>query len=117
MTPAQARRPPAAAADTSIAGTGSALAPDHYAACHQAARELRLQYPRWVVLWISGTGRYHGYPLYTRRSVILTAAQPAELAALMEQAEQATRRPPALRQPPPPSRCQPLHGNSHEPRL
>ena len=85
MTPAQAPRPPA---------TGSAPTPDHDVACHQAARELRLQHPRWIVLWISGTGRYHGYPLYTQRSVVLTAEQPAELAALMEQAEQATLRPP-----------------------
>jgi len=59
------------------------------AACHQAAKELRLQHPRWIVLWISHTGRYHGYPLYTQRSVIQTAEQPAELAALMEQADHA----------------------------
>ena len=88
-TPGQLPRAPAAA------GTGSALAPDHDEACHQAARELRLQHPRWIVLWISGTDRYHGYPLFTQRPVILTAGQPAELAALMEQAEQAARRPPA----------------------
>jgi hypothetical protein len=101
-TPAQAPRPPAA--DTSTA-TGSAPAPDHDAACHQAAKELRLQHPRWVVLWISGTGRYHGYPLFTQRPLILTAGQPAELAALMEHAEQAARRPPP--RPPAPPRKQP----------
>jgi hypothetical protein len=87
-TPAQPPRTPAAA------DTGTALAPDHDAACHQAAKELRLQHPRWVVLWISGTGRYHGYPLFTQRPVILTAEQPADLAALMDQTEQPARRPP-----------------------
>jgi hypothetical protein len=92
MTPAQPCGP--TAADASPAAAGSAPAPDHDMACHQAAKELRLQHPRWVVLWISGTGRYHGYPLWTQRSVIVTAEQPAELAALMEQAEQAARRPP-----------------------
>jgi hypothetical protein len=98
-TPGQPSPAPAAA------GTGSAPAPDHDAACHQAAKELRLQHPRWVVLWISGTGRYHGYPLFTQRSLILTAGQPAELAALMEHAEQAARRPPP--RPPAPPRKQP----------
>lgn len=92
MTPAQAPQP--TAADTSPAAAGSARAPDHDMASHQAAKDLRRQHPRWVVLWISGTGRYHGYPLWTQRPVIVTAEQPAELAALMEQAEQAARRPP-----------------------
>jgi hypothetical protein len=101
MTPVQASRPPAAAG-TTPAATDSTLTPDD-AACHQAAKELRLQHPRWIVLWISGTGRYHGYPLYTQRSVILTAEQPAELAALMEQTEQAAAGPRPARRPPPPS--------------
>lgn len=78
--------------------------PDHDAACHQAAKELRLQHPRWIILWISQTGRYHGYPLYTQRPVILTADQPAELAALMEQAEQAAAGPRRAGGPAPPSR-------------
>ncbi len=88
MMPAQRSQP--AAAGTSPAAD-RALMPGHDAACHQAARELRLQHPRWIVLWISGTGRYHGYPLWTQRSLVLIAEQPAELAALMEQAEQAAR--------------------------
>ncbi len=96
MTLAQAPQPASAGASPAV---GSAPAPDHDVACHQAAKELRLQHPRWIVLWISGTGRYHAYPLYTQRSLILTAEQPAELAALMEQAEQAARRPrPAITQ-------------------
>jgi hypothetical protein len=36
---------------------------------------------------------YHAYPLWTQRAVILTAEQPAELAAQMEHAEHAARRP------------------------
>ena len=112
-TPAQRPRPPAGADTSAAASTGSALAPDPDAARHQAAKELRLQHPRWVVVWISGTGRYHGYPLFTQRPVILTAEQPAELAALMEQAEQAPRPPPAGHLAP----CQPFHVKSHEPRL
>ena len=93
---------------STAAGTGTAAstgsAPDHDAACRQAARELRCQHPRWIVLWIPRTGRYHGYPLYTQRPVILTAGQPAELAALMEQAEQAAAGPRPAGRPAPTSR-------------
>jgi error-prone DNA polymerase len=39
--------------------------------------------------WLAASGG-----AYTQRPVVLTARQPAELAALMEQAEQAARRPP-----------------------
>jgi hypothetical protein len=60
-------------------GSGSGPAPDPGPARRQALSELRRRHPRWVVLWLTRTGLYHGYPLYTQRLVGLSSGQPAEL--------------------------------------
>jgi hypothetical protein len=60
----------------------------------QAAIELRRQRPTWVVVWSSPLRRFSAAPLFRApRGPDLTAATISELAALMDQAEQAARRP------------------------
>jgi hypothetical protein len=59
----------------------------------QAAARLRQQHPGWVV-WSVPLRRYTASPLFRApRGTHLTAATPGELAALMDQAEQAARPP------------------------
>lgn len=59
----------------------------------QAAKLLRRDHPRWVVIWVARTGRFHGYPLFrTQRETALSAAQPGNLAAQMDAVEQAAPR-------------------------
>ena len=70
-----------------------APASDQEAVRRQALSELRRQHPRWVLQWLASTRLYHGYPLYTQRPLSLSAEQPADLSALMDQAEQAARQP------------------------
>lgn len=56
------------------------------------AWRLRRAHPRWVVVWAADAGQYGAYRLSrARRDTILAAGTPAELAAQIEQAEQADR--------------------------
>jgi hypothetical protein len=60
----------------------------------QAAARLRDQRPGWVVVWADPLRRYSASPLFRApRGTHLTAQTPGELAALMDQVEQAARRP------------------------
>ena len=60
----------------------------------RAAAQLRRQHPGWVVVWSAPMRRYSASPLFRApRGTHLTAATPGELAALMDQVEQAARRP------------------------
>jgi len=61
----------------------------------QAAIELRRQRPTWVVVWSPPLRRFSAGPLFRAppRGPDLTAPTISELAALMDQAEQATRQP------------------------
>jgi hypothetical protein len=61
----------------------------------QAAARLRDQRHGWVVAWAAPLRRFTASPLFRApRGTHLTAQTPAELAALMDQVEQAARRPP-----------------------
>jgi hypothetical protein len=61
----------------------------------RAAARLRDQRPGWVVAWAAPLRRFTASPLFRApRGTHLTAATPGELAALMDQVEQAARRPP-----------------------
>jgi hypothetical protein len=73
-----------------------APAPDDDAACRQAAKQLRSQYPQWLVIWVARTRLYHAIRLSASwHATGLTDPQPAGLAAQIEQAERAaaSRRP------------------------
>ena len=57
------------------------------------AGRLRREHAGWVVIWLARLGQYRAYPLVqARRGTALTASTPADLAALIRQAEQAARR-------------------------
>jgi hypothetical protein len=60
----------------------------------QAAKQLRAEHPAWLVIWVSRTQRFHAYLLAASRAQAsgLTDAEPAGLAAQMQQAEHASRR-------------------------
>ncbi len=66
------------------------------AARWQTAKQLRAEHPKWLVIWVARTQRFHAYLLDSSRADAggLTDAEPAGLAAQMEQAEHAavTRR-------------------------
>jgi hypothetical protein len=58
----------------------------------RAAARIRREHPGWVVIWVARTGRYHAYPLFRApRGTALAAATPDELAAQMDQIQQAAR--------------------------
>ena len=68
----------------------------------RAAARLRDQRPGWVVAWAAPLRRFTASPLFRApRGTHLTAATPGELAALMDQVEQAARRPPPATTPQP----------------
>ena len=70
------------------------LAPDGEAARWQAAKRIREERPRWVVIWLARTGQFKAYPKFAApRGTTPSAQTPAELTAQMEQIEQAARRP------------------------
>jgi hypothetical protein len=60
----------------------------------QAAARLRRQRPGWVIVWSAPLRRYTAAPLFRApRGTHLTAATPGDLAAQMDQVEQAARHP------------------------
>jgi hypothetical protein len=62
-------------------GPGDATAPDNDAACWQVAKQLRSEHPKWLVIWVARTRRYHAYLLSGfRPGTGLTDTQPAGLA-------------------------------------
>jgi hypothetical protein len=70
------------------------VAADDDTACLQTAKRLRIDHPRWVIVWVSETRQYHAYPLFrTRREVSVRAAGPADLVAQLNEIEQATPSP------------------------
>jgi hypothetical protein len=60
----------------------------------QAARQLRAEHPKWLVIWVARTQQFHGYLLASSRTGAngLTDTESAGLAAQMEQAERAADR-------------------------
>lgn len=64
------------------------------AARWRAAKQLRRENPRWVVIWLASAGCYRAYPLFRApRGTKLTAASPEQLTGQMNQIRQAARRP------------------------
>jgi hypothetical protein len=77
-------------------GPGDATAPDNDAACWQVAKQLRSEHPKWLVIWVARTRRYHAYRLSGfRPGTGLTDTQPAGLATQIEYAERAAASRPA----------------------
>jgi hypothetical protein len=64
-------------------------------ACWREAARLRAEYQGWLVIWLAAEGCYRAYRHKpgARRDTALSAVTPAELAALICQAEQAAGRP------------------------
>jgi hypothetical protein len=61
-------------------GPGDATAPDDDAACWQVAKQLRSEHPKWLVIWVARTRRYHAYLLSGfRPGTGLTDTQPPAL--------------------------------------
>jgi hypothetical protein len=59
----------------------------------QAARQLRGEYPKWLIIWVPRTGRYHAYRLAAANAGAgLNDTEPAGLAAQIRQAEHAAAR-------------------------
>ena len=70
-------------------------------ACWREAWRLRREHPRWVVIWVAQAGKYRAYRLSrARREAVLTADTPTGLAAQIEHAEQAERKPGRLHRAP-----------------
>jgi hypothetical protein len=62
----------------------------------QAARQLRSDHPKWLVIWVARTQRYHAYRLAAANAGAgLTDTEPAGLAAQIRQAENAAASRPA----------------------
>lgn len=60
----------------------------------RAAKQLRREKPGWLVIWVAQAGRFHAYPLTgPRKSIPLTGQTTDDLAARIDQAEQAARQP------------------------
>ena len=74
---------------------GDALLPaDDDAAHWQAAKRIREERPGWVVIWLARSSQFKAYPKFRApRGTALAARTPEDLAAQMEQIEQAARRP------------------------
>jgi hypothetical protein len=72
----------------------AALARDEDAACWQAAKQIREEHPRWVVIWLARIGQFRAYPKFAApRGTAPTAKTPGELTAQMEHVEHTARRP------------------------
>jgi len=61
------------------------------AARWQAAKQLRAEHPKWLVIWVARTQRFHACLLSSSRAEAskLTDTEPAGLATQMQQAESA----------------------------
>lgn len=60
------------------------------AACQQAAKQLRAEYPAWLVIWVARTRQFRAWPLAASRAGAgLADTEPGGLAAQIKQAEQA----------------------------
>ncbi len=80
--------PPRTGAASPPAGHRNMTADD--VARWQAAKQLRAEHPKWLVIWVARTRRFHAYLLAASRAGAgLTDTEPAGLAAQMEQAERA----------------------------
>jgi len=64
------------------------------AARWQAAKQLRAGHPKWLVIWVARTRRFHAYRLAASQPGAreLADTEPAGLAAQMQQAERAATR-------------------------
>ncbi len=62
------------------------------AARMQAAKQLRVAHPKWLVIWVARTQRFHAYLLASSRAETreLADTEPAGLAAQIQQAAHAT---------------------------
>jgi len=62
----------------------------------QQAAQLRAEHKRWIVIWLAPENCFRAYRRLpgARRDTALSAATSAEMADLIDQAEQATRTPP-----------------------
>jgi hypothetical protein len=79
--------------DLPSAGTDSFL-PDDDDTHWRAAKQLRREKPGWLVIWVARVGRFHAYPLTgPRQGIPLTGQTTDDLAAQIDQAEQAARQP------------------------
>jgi hypothetical protein len=63
--------------------------------CWREAARLRSQFRTWIMIWLAPENCYRAYRRLpgARRDTALSAATPAEMAALIGQAEQAAARP------------------------
>jgi hypothetical protein len=66
-------------------------------ACWREAARLRREHRGWIVIWLAPENCYRAYRRLpgTRRDTAISAATPAEMAALIGQAEQAATARPA----------------------
>jgi hypothetical protein len=62
-------------------------------AAWKRAIQLRLEHPRWVVLWLSQLGCYRAYPHFRLKGGAPYVSAPAaeDLVSLMDEAEQASK--------------------------
>jgi hypothetical protein len=61
----------------------------------RAAKQLRRERPGWLVIWVARAGRFHGYRLTgPRQGAPLTGQTTDDLAARIDQAEQAAHQQP-----------------------
>lgn len=66
--------------------------PDNEDACRTAAARLQHDHSHWLVMWGCYTRNYIAFPLFAApRGIILTAADPAQLAARMRTQERSAR--------------------------
>ena len=62
----------------------------------EVAARIRLEHPRWVVLWLARLGQYRAYPLFRApRGTVVDAQDPDQLVTQMSQVEQEAPRRPA----------------------
>jgi hypothetical protein len=67
------------------------------AARWQVAKQLRADYPAWVIIWVARKGEYWAYPLFrTRREIAVNAAEPADLVTQLDEIQRAARAPRAV---------------------
>ena len=83
--------------DIPPAGCGHEAEGPEDAARWQVAKQLRGDYPAWVIIWVARKGEYWAYPLFrTRREIAVNAAEPADLVAQMDEIQRAARAPRAV---------------------